>query len=94
VYKHRIPGYDRRVNGGRRWALLGVDVLICVVLVAFGVSADSSSGLANGTSVDTLLLPVVVLPILARRRCWRAPSSAGFPPSTSSGWRWWFRRGC
>jgi signal transduction histidine kinase len=68
VYKHRIPGYDRRVNGGRRWALLGVDVLICVVLVAFGVSADSSSGLANGTSVDTLLLPVVVLPILARRR--------------------------
>ena len=64
------------MNGGRRWALLGVDVLICVVLVAFGVSADASSGLANGTSVDTLLLPAVVLPILARRR-WPLGAAVG-----------------
>ncbi len=64
------------MNGGRRWAVLGVDVLICVVLVAFGVSVDSSSDLANGTSVDTLLLPIVVLPILARRR-WPLGAAVG-----------------
>ena len=50
--------------------------MICVVLVAFGVSADASSGLANGTSVDTLLLPAVVLPILARRR-WPLGAAVG-----------------
>jgi len=68
VYTFPIPGDDRRVMGrGTRFAL-GVDVLICVALVGFGVSVTTRSDLANGTIVDTLLLPAVVLPILLRRR--------------------------
>jgi signal transduction histidine kinase len=47
--------------------------LICAGLVAFGVSVTTRSDLANGTIVDTLLLPAVALPILLR---WRWPIAA------------------
>ena len=51
-------------------AVLTLDALICAGLVVFGVSVTTRSDLANGTIVDTLLLPVVALPILLR---WRWP---------------------
>jgi signal transduction histidine kinase len=70
VYRLRVSGYDRRVTGRRLRALLGWDVLICVALLAFGVNVTTRSDLANGTIVDTLLLPAVALPILLR---WRWP---------------------
>jgi signal transduction histidine kinase len=54
--------------GGRTWAPLGLDALVCLALVAFGVSVTTRSDLANGTIVDTLVLPVVVLPVLLRRK--------------------------
>jgi signal transduction histidine kinase len=76
VYTDEIASYDPSVTGGRRWVLLVVDVLICVVLVAFGVSVDAGSDLANGTTLDTWLLPVVVLPILARHR-WPVGAAVG-----------------
>jgi signal transduction histidine kinase len=47
--------------------------VICVALLAFGVSVTTRSDLANGTIVDTLLLPAVALPILLR---WRWPLAA------------------
>ncbi|MGZ6661601.1 MAG: sensor histidine kinase [Solirubrobacteraceae bacterium] len=56
------------MNRRRPWALWGLDVLICAVLLAFGVSVTTRSDLANGTILDTLLLPAVVLPVLLRRR--------------------------
>jgi hypothetical protein len=68
VYTGERASYDPSVNGGGRWVLLAVDVLICVVLVAFGVSVETGSDLANGTTLDTWLLPVVVVPILVRHR--------------------------
>ncbi len=68
MYTYEIAGYDPSVNRGGRWVLLAIDVLICVVLVAFGASVDARSDLANGTTLDTWLLPIVVLPILARRQ--------------------------
>ena len=68
MYTDEIASYDPSVTGGRRWVLLAVDGLICVALVAFGVSVDARSDLANGTTVDTWLLAVVVLPIFARHR--------------------------
>jgi signal transduction histidine kinase len=73
VYTLRGPGYDRRVTGRRPRGLLGWDALICVALLAFGVSVTTRSDLANGTIVDTLLLPAVALPILLR---WRWPLAA------------------
>lgn len=68
MYTDEIAGYDPSVNGGRRWVLLAVDVVICVALVAFGVSVDTGTDLANGTNLDAWLLPVVALPILARHQ--------------------------
>ena len=61
------------------WAPLGFDVLLCSALLAFGVSVSTRADLANGTIVDTLLLPVVVVPVrgvgggrlLPRSRCSR-----------------------
>lgn len=52
---------------------MALDVVICMGLVAFGVSVTTRSDLANGTIVDTLLLPAVALPILLR---WRWPFAA------------------
>jgi signal transduction histidine kinase len=56
------------MTGGRAWAPLGFDLLFCGVLLAFGISVTTRPDLANGTIVDTLLLPAVVLPILVSRR--------------------------
>lgn len=56
------------MTGGRAWVTLGLDVVLCLVVLAFGVSVSVRADLANGTIVDTLLLPAVVLPILLRRR--------------------------
>ena len=53
--------------------MLAMDVAICAGLLAFGVSVTTRSDLANGTIVDTLLLPAVALPILLR---WRWPIAA------------------
>jgi signal transduction histidine kinase len=66
-------GYDRCVIGRGPAARLGVDVVLCLALLVFGVRVTTRPDLANGTFVDTLLLPVVVLPILLR---WRWPLGA------------------
>lgn len=47
--------------------------MICIGLLAFGVSVTTRSDLANGTILDTLLLPAVILPIVLR---WRWPFAA------------------
>jgi len=70
VYRLALRGYDRFVTWGRPWAVFSLDAAICAGLVAFGVSVTTRSDLANGTIVDTLLLPAVALPILLR---WRWP---------------------
>jgi signal transduction histidine kinase len=72
VYTVTNEGYDRRVKTGSR-GLLSLDLMICAGLLAFGVSVTTGSDLANGTILDTLLLPAVVLPILLR---WRWPFAA------------------
>src|SRR5215831_7759830 len=56
------------MSWGRMWGSLGVDLLVCAALVAFGISVTTRSDLANGTFVDTLVLPIVVAPLLLRRR--------------------------
>lgn len=56
------------MTGGRAWAPLGFDLLFCGALLAFGISVTTRADLANGTIVDTLLLPAVVLPVLVSRR--------------------------
>ena len=75
VYRAPPRGYDRCVNGAVRWTHLGLglDVVICAALLAFGVSVTTRSDLANGTILDTLLLPIVILPILLR---WQWPFAA------------------
>lgn len=67
------------------WAPLGFDVLLCGALLAFGVSVSTRADLANGTIVDTLLLPVVVLPVLWRRRWPLAAAIALFAAAVISG---------
>jgi signal transduction histidine kinase len=56
------------MTGGRASAPLGFDLLFCGALLAFGLSVTTRADLANGTIVDTLLLPTVVLPVLVSRR--------------------------
>src|ERR1700755_332387 len=68
VFGGCIRGYDRVMTGGRASAPLGFDLLFCGALLAFGVSVTTRADLANGTIVDTLLLPAVVLPVLVSRR--------------------------
>lgn len=63
-----VPRYDRVMTGGRASAPLGFDLLFCGALLVFGVSVTTRADLANGTIVDTLLLPAVVLPVLVSRR--------------------------
>jgi signal transduction histidine kinase len=58
---------DRVKPSGSRGRLV-LDLVICVALLAFGVRVTTRSDLANGTILDTLLLPTVVLPLLLRRR--------------------------
>ena len=53
--------------------------------VAFGVEVTTRSDLANGTFVDTLLLPVVVAPVLVRRRWPFAAAVALFAMTVFSG---------
>jgi signal transduction histidine kinase len=62
------------MTGGRAWAPLGFDLLFCGALLAFGISVTTRADLANGTIVDTLLLPAVVLPVLVSRR-WPFPAT-------------------
>ena len=73
------------MTGGRLWAPLGFDVLLCGALLAFGVSVSTRADLANGTIVDTLLLPVVVVPVLWRRRWPLAAAIALFAGAVISG---------
>jgi signal transduction histidine kinase len=48
---------------------LTFDLAICAVLMLFGTAVTMRSDAAGaGTSLDTLLLPTVILPILLRRR--------------------------
>lgn len=63
MFRSSIPRYDRVMTGGRAWAPLGFDLLFCGALLAFGISVTTRADLANGTIVDTLLLPAVVLPV-------------------------------
>jgi signal transduction histidine kinase len=74
MFRSSIPRYDRVMTGGRAWAPLGFDLLFCAVLLAFGISVTTRADLANGTFVDTLLLPAVVLPVLVSRR-WPFPAT-------------------
>ncbi|MGZ4251360.1 MAG: sensor histidine kinase [Solirubrobacteraceae bacterium] len=48
-------------------------MLICLALLAFGAMVTTRSDLANGTILDTLLLPAAALPLLLR---WRSPLAA------------------
>ena len=68
MYDGTVRNYDRRVDRLGPGALLGLDVAICVVLLAFGVKVTMRHDLANGTVLDTVLLPLVVAPVLLRRR--------------------------
>jgi signal transduction histidine kinase len=65
-------GYDRPVETGARRRWLVVDIAICAALFAFSLpvtmQADAPDGAGAGTVLDSLLLPVVILPILLRRR--------------------------
>jgi signal transduction histidine kinase len=46
-----------------------LELALCAVLMAFGAEVTMRSDAAGGeTSIDTLLLPTVILPILLRRR--------------------------
>jgi signal transduction histidine kinase len=59
--------YAGRVKGSRRGLVL--DLAFCSALMAFGVGVTTRSDEAGGaTSLDTVLLPTVILPVLLRRR--------------------------
>lgn len=73
------------MSWGRTWGSLGLDLAVCAALVAFGVEVTTRSDLANGTFVDTLLLPVVVAPVLVRRRWPFAAAVALFAMTVLSG---------
>jgi hypothetical protein len=66
---------DRLTSRLRSGVPLGLDVVLCGALVAFGISVTTRSDLANGTVLDTVLLPLVVAPVLTRRR-WPLASCA------------------
>ncbi len=68
VYDRAVRNYHRRVDRLGPRVLLGLDVAICIVLLASGVEATTRPDLANGTVLDTVLLPLVVAPVLLRRR--------------------------
>lgn len=68
MYGGAVRNYHRRVDRLGPGALLGCDVAICLVLLAFGVKVTMRHDLANGTVLDTVLLPLVVAPVLLRRR--------------------------
>jgi Na+/H+ antiporter NhaD/arsenite permease-like protein len=59
---------------------VAVDVAVCVALVALFIPVttqpDAPDGAGAGTALDTLLLPVVALPILLRRRAPFAAAAA------------------
>ena len=88
-----MPRYDRVMTGAERGPRWGFDLAFCGALLAFGVSVTTRADLANGTIVDTLLLPAVVLPVLVRaavavsrhgRAVRRGGASAAFRRSISS----------
>jgi signal transduction histidine kinase len=62
-----------------------LNLLFCGALLAFGVSVTTRADLANGTIVDTLLLPAVVLPVLVSRRWPFAAAVALFAGAVISG---------
>ncbi len=68
VYGGAARNYHARMDRLGPGALFGLDVAICVVLLASGVEATMQPDLANGTVLDTLLLPLVLAPVLLRRR--------------------------
>jgi len=85
VFRDCIPGYDRVMTGGRASVPLGLNLLFCGALLAFGVSVTTRAELANGTIVDTVLLPAVVLPVLVSRRWPFAAAVALFAGAVISG---------
>ena len=57
------------MNGGSSRRLVALDVAICAVLLGVSVPYTLSAGrVGAGTDLDTVLLPLVVLPILLWRR--------------------------
>jgi signal transduction histidine kinase len=85
VYGGAVRIYHRRVDRLGPGALLGLDVAICVVLLAFGVDTTMRPDLANGTVLDTALLPLVLAPVLLRRRWPLAACAALLVGSVLSG---------
>jgi signal transduction histidine kinase len=76
VFRSSVPGYDRAMTWGRASAPLGFDLVFSGALLVFGVSVSTRADLANGTILDTLLLPAVVLPVLGSRR-WPFAAAVG-----------------
>src|SRR2546423_14620330 len=69
VYGIVKRGYARRVQTHRPRRRLAFDLAVCAALLAFGISITTRSDAAGGgTAFDTVLLPVVTLPILLRHR--------------------------
>jgi signal transduction histidine kinase len=84
MYTAHRKYYERVVRLGPG-VLLALDLLICAALVLFGVSVTTRADLANGTVLDTFLLPLVVAPVLARRRWPLAACGALLAASIVSG---------
>src|SRR2546423_14085547 len=77
VYGIVKRGYARRVQTHRPRRRLAFDLAVCAALLAFGVSITTRSDAAGGgTAFDTVLLPVVILPILLRHRAPFAAAAA------------------
>lgn len=72
VYTTTEPDYDRPVGTWGRIRPVLSDLAICAGLLAYGLppttQPDGPDSLGAGTAWDTVLLPVLVLPILLRRR--------------------------
>jgi hypothetical protein len=77
VYGPSARDYARRVNTGSARRRLAIDLAICAILLYVGLDITTGSheqqGAGASTDLDTLLVPLLVLPILLR---FRAPFAA------------------
>jgi signal transduction histidine kinase len=72
--KRSNRGYARHVKTDSPRRRLAIDLALCAVLLAFGVRI---TGLADdGTPIDWLMFPPIVLPVLLRRRAPFAAAAA------------------
>ena len=83
------PGYARPVKSGSRRLRWTIDLVICALLLYTGVDIttnyESSQGAGVDTNLDTVLIPVLILPVLLRHRAPFAATAAFAAACIASG---------